>query len=508
MAVPRAVTPAGPLVAGGRTAPHGPLRRAALAAWQVLTLGGLLTSVRFAVLQIVLVACGAVIGIVLPQLPGVALRSAADYAERIAILRARVEPALGTAVTDIFERLGFFRVFSAPWFSALLVLLAVSIVVCTLDRTPGLWRQVGDVRVVQPDAFYDPALPGRAAIAGGLAQADVRAALRRARFGVRQDAAGPVTYLYGDRNRYAKLATLLMHAGLVGFLVAAAITSAFGIETGLLLPVGQAIPVGSIGTEGLVSVKNVAFEAPRDPSGRFTDFTTDLAVYQDGREIARKVIRVNDPLAAAGFTFHQNFFGPAVDMTIRDRSGGLLWGGPVPLDQSFDGMPSGQLVVPGRDVILQLVLYGSDRPNPLFVVAVRPSGTNADGSTAYTTLFAGFAGPGSVAADPAVDFTTRVDDFGAYSGVIVKRDPGAQVVWLSFLCLIVGLTITFYLPRRRVWARLDQATGELRLVGRADRYVSWDREFGRLLGDLVARRASGSPASESVPPAVPPAAPG
>jgi hypothetical protein len=60
-------------------------------------------------------------------------------------------------------------------------------------------------------------------------------------------------------------------------------------------------------------------------------------------------------------------------------------------------------------------------------------------------------------------------------------------VWLSFGLLILGLALTFYFPRRRVWARLGP-DGELRLVARADRYVDLRREFGRLLEDLVARR--------------------
>jgi len=489
MAVPRAAVPAGLRAARPPAAPRSPLERAGRALWQVITLGGLLTSVRFAVLQIVLVALGAVVGIVFPQLPGIAARSPSDFAEQMERIRARVEPALGRPLTDVVERLGFFGVFSAGWFSFLLVLLLASIVVCTLDRTPALWRGTREDRVVQPDLFYDPALPGRAAIAGGLTASDVRAALRRAGFGVREEPAGGAAYLHGDRNRRTKLATLLTHAGLVGFLVAAAVTSRLGFETGLLLPVGQAIPVGSIGSEGLVSVKNVAFEAPRDETGRFTDFTTELVVYRDGRAVARKTIRVNDPLEAAGYTFHQNFFGPAVDLVIRDRAGGLLWSGPVPLDRSFDGRPSGELVVPGRDVILQLVMYGSDRRDPLFVSAVRPAGMSPDGSTAYEDLFSGFASAGDVAEPSAVDFSVRVDGFGAYSGVIVTRDPGAGIVWVSFLLLIAGLSITFYLPRRRVWARLDPATGDLRLVGRADRHVPWDREFGQLLADLVRHRA-------------------
>jgi cytochrome c biogenesis protein ResB len=65
-------------------------------------------------------------------------------------------------------------------------------------------------------------------------------------------------------------------------------------------------------------------------------------------------------------------------------------------------------------------------------------------------------------------------------------------VWTAFGSLISGLLITFYLPRRRIWARIAP-DGELRIVGRSDRYVDFEREFGRLLDDLVRRRRSRAP---------------
>ena len=302
--------------ASSRRRPANPLARAGRGIY------GLLTSVPFAVLQIVAIALAGVVGIVLPQLPSIAFRSAADYAQQMDIIRARLEPSLGSGVVAFLERLQLFRVFSAWWFTLLLALLAVSIVVCTLDRTPRLWRQSRHVRVRQPDAFYDPALPDRAVIATGLAADDVRAALRRARFRVREaEAADGTRYLYGDRHQYVKMATLISHAGLVGFLLAAAVTSRFGFETGLLLPGGAGHPRREHRDGRPDQRQEPRLQDPQDSAGRFTDFTTDLAVYQDGREIARKTIRVNDPLSAAGYTFHQNFFGPAIDLTIRERSG-------------------------------------------------------------------------------------------------------------------------------------------------------------------------------------------
>jgi cytochrome c biogenesis protein len=89
-------------------------------------------------------------------------------------------------------------------------------------------------------------------------------------------------------------------------------------------------------------------------------------------------------------------------------------------------------------------------------------------------------------------------EVSAYSLLIAKQDPGQGIVWLAFGSLMTGLLITFYLPRRRVWARLSP-DGELRLVGRSERYVDFEREFGRLLDDLVARRAVAPPPPSSAP---------
>ena len=85
------------------------------------------------------------------------------------------------------------------------------------------------------------------------------AILRRHRFAVRQEEVDGVTYLYGDRNRWTKLATLLTHAGLVLFLVAAAVTSRLGDEQGLVVAEGESLTVQPIGTPGLLLVRNLGF---------------------------------------------------------------------------------------------------------------------------------------------------------------------------------------------------------------------------------------------------------
>src|SRR4029079_19289264 len=97
-------------------------------------------------------------------------------------------------------------------------------------------------------------------------------------------------------------------------------------------------------------VKNLGFQAPTNPDGSFADFSTDLAVYQNGQEIGRKTIRVTDPLSIAGFTFHQNGFGPAPVIEIHDAKGALLYSGAVTMTDQVGGLPFATMGVPGRDL--------------------------------------------------------------------------------------------------------------------------------------------------------------
>ena len=123
----------------------------------------LLANVRFAVLQIGVLALASTVGIALRQLPDFALQNAGDYANEMAKLRAEYEPTLGPLV-GIFERLGLFRVFTSPWFTALLVLLTVSIIVCTWDRLPKIAAATAPSRPEQPDTFFGSSLPARGVI--------------------------------------------------------------------------------------------------------------------------------------------------------------------------------------------------------------------------------------------------------------------------------------------------------------------------------------------------------
>ncbi|HET7678315.1 MAG TPA: cytochrome c biogenesis protein ResB [Candidatus Limnocylindrales bacterium] len=455
-------------------------------------------------LQIIVLAVCGLIGTLVRQLPAFALRDPAAYERELADLHLRYDPItilglnVGPTMVDVFERLGFFRIFTVPWFSGLLLLLVASIVVCTVDRWPRLWRQVGQVRPVQPEPFFDLRLPHRARLGPStLSEADLAAVLRERHFAVRAvaDPRQPgVRHLHGDRNRWARLATFVSHAGLVLFLLGGFVTGAFGFETVLFVGEGQTAPVQPVGTPGNLLVKNLRFEAPTRPDGSFEDFRTDLVVYRDGVEVAQKRIRVNEPLEVDGYVFHQNTFGPAATLEIRDGQGRLAWEGPVimPPDQAV-GLPRGFLTIPGSDIGLLLFLDRDESGAGLLKLLGLATSPDGSGRPVF-----GEAIRLGRTTDPTVTggYTIRWAKAGAFSGLVVKRDPGEPIVYLAFLGLIVGLAGTFYLPRRRVWVRLE-GDGQARLAFLADRYVDAEREFGELL-EALARRAGRRPEARRV----------
>ncbi len=418
--------------------------------------------------QIAAIALAASVGVALKQLPDYALLGASDYALEMGKLRAAYAPTLGP-LTDLFERLGFFRIFTAPWFSALLVLLTVSIVVCTLDRLPKIRAVTARSRVEQPSAFFDASLPGRGEIvlaapvgpqqvdnAAERVAREMRAAGWDAQFVTDpENTSGRI--IHGDKFRRSYRFTLVMHTGLVLLLIGAALSGILGYTQGILLTSGEALPVGKIGSEGGLVIQNRGFSAPRTETGAFADFATDLAVYQGGEEVAQQIVRVNTPLMYDGWSFHQNFFGPSAALEITSATGDLLWSGEAPFIATAEGAPYATLPIPGSSVGVELLLQRDAAGAPtVLIVASEPVSA---GSSELRTLFVSVLAPGETASAPGANFSVRLNNLSSYTGIIARRDPAALIVWLAAALIIIGLTLTLRRPRARLWIRIRPSRG-------------------------------------------------
>jgi cytochrome c biogenesis protein ResB len=72
-----------------------------------------------------------------------------------------------------------------------------------------------------------------------------------------------------------------------------------------------------------------------------------------------------------------------------------------------------------------------------------------------------------------------------FSGITVRKDPGSLFIWIATGLLVGGLAVTFYVPRRRLWAKITPE--RTYLAGIADRGSRFGLEL-RAIG-----RDAGSP---------------
>jgi len=132
----------------------------------------------------------------------------------------------------------------------------------------------------------------------------------------------------------------------------------------------------------------------------------------------------------------------------------------------------------GRDLALQLsnVVYGTARTSEGDTVAT----TRASGPPQLTisglqpqalTLL-----PGESSEIGGYRYTFLGQR--EFAGITVRRDRSDYLVWVGVLLIVLGLIATFWVPRRRFWARITQARASL--AGQAPSHAKYTRELRAL----------------------------
>ena len=105
------------------------------------------------------------------------------------------------------------------------------------------------------------------------------------------------------------------------------------------------------------------------------------------------------------------------------------------------------------------------------------SGTDDD------TIFLAAGRPVTTTGGYTYTFNGQVDA----SGINIKRDPGDTFIWLAVGMAMLGLGMTFYVPRRRLWVKVTAE--RTYLAGLAERSTRFGRELRLLGADLGAKDA-------------------
>jgi cytochrome c biogenesis protein len=61
-----------------------------------------------------------------------------------------------------------------------------------------------------------------------------------------------------------------------------------------------------------------------------------------------------------------------------------------------------------------------------------------------------------------------------FAGLTVRRDPGSTFIWIATGTFLLGLALTFYTPRRRLWGKIT--AGQALFRGLGGRALAIERE--------------------------------
>ena len=459
-----------------------------------------LTSMRTALLLLLLVAIGAVPGSVFPQRsqdPG-----------RTADWIARHE-----TTGPVLDKLGAFDVFSSPWFSAIYLLLFISLIGCILPRSLQHLRVLRSRPPRAPRRLSRLEAHATGEVTGSVEQVREAATrvLRRRRYRVASHDEASVS---GESGYLKETGNLIFHIALVLIIIGVAIGYLWGWKADVIVPEGDSFvntstrfdtfaPGPFVAEQSLspftISVtKMTADFNDRQPGaetfGQPRDFTAHVkGVTADGEEFT-DVVEVNGPLEMEGATVFLLGNGYAPVVTVKDPDGEVLYKGATPfLAQDSNYRSTGAVKVGAaepeqfgfmglflptahidpqtgpislfpdtRSPALALSMYTGDLyPGgmPQSVFSLDTKGMDKVLTKDGTDQARLWLTPGETAKLPGDRGTISFDGVDRYAGFSVRHDPGKHLVLWSAIAALAGLIASLVLKRRRVFVRVSEAEG-------------------------------------------------
>jgi cytochrome c biogenesis protein len=291
-----------------------------------------LTSMRTALILLFLLAVGSLPAALLPQW----YLNQAKTAQYIT-----AHPTLG----PLLDRLGFFDVVASPWYSAIYLMLAISLVGCITPRSIELVRQWRAKPGRAPKNLTR--LPHHASVIVDDTPVEVaeriRVALRHKGFGgwrtvVRTEPDGAVA-VSAERGYLREVGNLVFHIAVLGLLATMAVGSLFGFTGSVLVTEGDGFcssaPVmydnfapgrmvdGTDMTPFCIDVEK--FEAAYDDQGLAKFYRAKLGV-QVGEQtetthFTQRTLNINEPLRLGGQRLYLLGHGYVPEFTVRFPNG-------------------------------------------------------------------------------------------------------------------------------------------------------------------------------------------
>jgi cytochrome c biogenesis protein len=440
-----------------------------------------LTSMRTALILLMMLGVAAVPGSLVPQRTSnpIAVR---DFFEQ--------NPSLSAW----YDRFYLFDVYGSPWFSAIYILLFISLIGCVLPRT---FEHFHAMRA-QP-----PATPRNLTRLEHYTTFDVNPhALENAaqwfkknRFRVR---VGDGT-ISAEKGYLRETGNLLFHLSLILILVGISFGSLFGLQGEAIVNSGErfvnvatsydSLRLGKLTKEsdlGQFTIRVDRFVAKYDPKTNAPqDYTAYVTTTVDGKS-KKQVMKVNSPLTFGSTRVYLQANGYSPIVTVRDSLGNVAFQGPVTfLPQDGNLRSIGAIKVPDATPPVGFVstflptyeriegmggvsIY-PELLNPRMLFSVWGGDLGLDSGIPQSvyridTEKMTNLGLGSVGIGESFDYqggTITLEGVTPWINLQIVDDRGKGFALFGAIFAILGLLSSLYGRRRRIWIRVTASQVEV-----------------------------------------------
>lgn len=432
-----------------------------------------LSSVRFGVALLVILAAACMVGMLVMQ----ANVGGFDkyYAE------------LSPSQRLLYGKLGFFDIYHTWYFNALLLVLSLNIVLSSIDNLPKTWTFISRPKL-RASLHWLTGQEQHAALSveGDDSQrvaARVSAACRSLGWKPTVSEQDGKTYVFAERGAWNRLGAYAVHVALLTIFVGGFLTARLGHTGQMFLRPGETSSelteqiFGDSGTPSEIKldlpfrvectdIQQKLLERNGDITPVNTlDWLTRIRIKDPERGETEALVQMNRPYDYRGYRFFQASFTPEgkarqITLSVTPERGGVAQ--EVTIRRGGASALADGTRIEFSDFFPDFVLEGTrpatqspDYNNPAAQLRVY----NPTGQFEKAYAFRQGMAEGTPMAGRAVaGYKFQLADFervGDAHILSVQKDPGASVVYAGFILLTLTLAAVFLFAHQRVWARVE-----------------------------------------------------
>jgi len=437
-----------------------------------------LTSMRTALILLLLLGVASIPGSLIPQRTQNPIR-VGEYFKN--------SPELAKWMDQFF----LFDVYGSPWFSAIYILLFISLIGCVLPRTIEHFHSARALPPATPKNL-DRMEHHTSWSAQGDELEIARDWFKSKRFRVLEKDGS----ISAEKGFTRETGNLFFHLALILVLLGISFSSLFGMRGMAILNVGERfvntttsydslnygklfneknLPDFALTVDKFVAKYNLVTSSPED-------YTLDVKFAKgDLTQSELRTIKVNSPLKMGNTSIYLQANGYSPVVTVRDSKGNVAMQGPVPfLPQDSNLRSIGAIKVPDADP--QIGFVGSFVPtyarsgaegavsvfpealDPRLLLAAWIGDLGLDGGvpqSVYRMDTSKMTQVGLKSLKPGETFTypqgsITFEGYFQWVNLEIVHDPGKNFALLGGIVAILGLLASLFTRRRRIWIRVGK----------------------------------------------------